>query len=226
MLTLIDYKKLIEEDITNGEPIEIVELNDNYITIIDETEVYREITFYNPLSINTNWIKNKTIITPSADNCEYKIDIEKISNWISKYIEPDFLSILNTIIFLGDNDEDYSYLRNYSNEFYCELQESDLPYDEVMGLSWWSFNKVFIHLGNIHKTVDELIDEGIFEADEKEKEINYGILTTLAHELRHLAQSNPYLPDSILQQRSDDETDAEDYARNLCDRHFECVTLR
>ena len=65
---------------------------------------------------------------------------------------------------------------------------------------------------------------GMWIGSTKEEEArdcyNYGFVTTIIHELRHLAQQNPYLPEDVLQQEDEDEEeDAEMFARNFCDDH-------
>ena len=50
-------------------------------------------------------------------------------------------------------------------------------------------------------------------------------METLVHEIRHLAQANPYLSEELLNQNSNDEQDAEEYARRVVEEHPEYLII-
>lgn len=216
-MDIYDIKQSIQDDIDAGLDISVINEGTDFITIIDSTESSREYTLTNPESITPNWIECKIIETPSASELPYRINIYDLANYIHTHIDSLFLSSLSQIIIIGDNDEDYQYLRNLSYELMRALEESELPYDEL-GMNWWSSSKIIIHMGNIVNLVNDMFNN--LEIDEWDilPEINYAVLTTTLHEIRHLAQSNPYIPQEILCQCSDDEIDAEEYARQLVEQ--------
>ena len=80
---------------------------------------------------------------------------------------------------------------------------------------WYDACKVFVNIEEIIKVTKSMLEEGILYDYEVTDCINQGIIETLIHELRHLAQANPYLPEELLKQKGDDEEDAEQYARTF-----------
>ena len=75
---------------------------------------------------------------------------------------------------------------------------------------------------NIEKCVDEMIEQGEISLYEREDEIEIGIKTTIAHELRHLAQDDPYFDRSqVSWNYRDPEADAEQFARDVVDKYLE-----
>lgn len=219
MVTLDEYRKSIAEDIEEGTQVEIIEDAGSSIKVLDETESYRELMITDPSLITVQWLRDRLIVTPRARELSHVVDEDALCTWLAKNVDPDMMVTLRAIVILGDDyDEDYEYLKTVG-DFAYELEASDLPIDEL-GLHWFSYGKVFAHMGNIIEGVREMADTGDIYPWEDRREVGYGLLTTLVHEIRHLAQANPYLPESVLCQGSDDETDAESYARDVVNAAF------
>lgn len=213
-MNLRDIKESIEEDIASGVPVEIIDESGDCIKVFDDTECGREYALYDPNKIDAGWIAQRIIETPAASSLRYRVSARDLASYLSSNVSPEFMMTLSAIVILGDDyDDDYTYLSGIG-DFKYELEGSDLPVDEL-GLHWYSYNKVFIHMGNIIAAVDEEYEQLRIDEWDILPEINLNVLTTLVHEIRHLAQANPYIPDDVLMQRSDDETDAEEYARRI-----------
>lgn len=213
---LEDIQQFSLED--NGDVVEIIEENDISISIHENIDGHdRDYVITNPAVINKQWIMDRIIVTKSATTLEYQIDIERLSEWIANSIDRNMLMTLDRIIITNNSEDDYDYLVKTDSRFKYMLEVSDLPYENIVGYMWYDYQMVFVNMSAIENTVNEMIEDGYIYAQEKDDEINLGIIMTVAHEIRHLAQANPYLPDALLQQTSDDETDAEEFAKK-------CVT--
>lgn len=212
-----DIKEDVEEYKSEGEDILWIDNEtESSISVYDDVDgCSREYTITDPLRINSEWITDKIIVTDSVQEIG-KINSNEIALWLDKYIDKNMYCTLKNIIFVNDTEKDYDFLANYNEDFHDMLETNDLPIDSI-GLMWFSHQIVLINVGAIEQCTQEMVDDGELYENEKECTVNSGIITTLVHEIRHLAQSNPYLPEEILQQRDDDEIDAENYAIEVCD---------
>lgn len=217
-----EIKKSIKDDATkyaaNEEGVlEITEENDNYIAVYEDIDGFsREYTITNPDVITKEWIKELIIVTDSAKELEFIIDIDKLADFAAS-LDKNMLLTLENIVIVNDAEKDYDYLSALDDSFARMLEVSDLPDEHLVGLMWFSYQKVFVNLGSIIKATNELIDEGTVYDWEKEDSINMGIAVTLVHEIRHLAWANPYLDEDKLNKKSEnEEEDAETYANMVC----------
>lgn len=220
-----DIKKNIKDDVTkyaaNEEGVlEITDENDNHITVYEDIDGFsREYTITNPDAITKEWINERIIVTDSVKELDISINIEKLAEFATS-LDKNMLLTLENIIIVNDAEKDYDYLSALDDEFAQMLEVSDLPDENLVGLMWFSYQKVFLNLGSIIKATDELIEDGIGYDYEREQDINRGIATTLVHEIRHLAQANPYLEANKLNQKGNDEEDAENYADMVCSNNI------
>jgi hypothetical protein len=90
-----------------------------------------------------------------------------------------------------------------------------LPNEALIGTFWATGNAIVVNVDAIVKRTADPLYEGYTHEGDALEVVNTGILQTLAHEIRHLAQSNLYLPDELLQQQGDNEDDAERFARSV-----------
>ena len=211
-------KSSIKEDVSLDEDlIQILEETDSKICVYDDFDGYgREYTITNPLTINENWIKEKIIITKSVSKTGYIINTDLITKWLLENLDKNMYLTLENIVIMNDSEEDFDELPLIDEKFSELLEVNNLPDENLVGLMWYYYQIVFVNIGTIVNTTKEMLEVGdLYEWEEKDT-INSGIISTLVHEIRHLAQANPYLPEDVLNQKSDDETDAEDYARNIC----------
>ena len=167
-----NIKQGIKEDIENGLDITILSEDDEHIKLYDNEEDFsREYTIYNPDIMDAQWIKDRILVTPSAQGLEYKVDVDKLSTWLNSAIDKPMLLTLQNIVFIGDAEQDFDYLDKYSEEFSDQLECSDLPYDNL-GVMWYDACKVFVNIGNVIETTQEMLDEGILYEWEKSDCIN------------------------------------------------------
>lgn len=174
----------------------------------------RDYTIHNPAYIDRQWIHDRIIITPSARKSGFCPDKRKTADWIAKVINPCMLMDMENIVFVADTEQDFEYLQEFG--WGDELETNSLPDGTVVGISWFFHQKAFVNLKAIINDTDEMVNDGIIWEDERSHEIRRGTAMTIAHEIRHIAQANPYLPSDILNQMSDDENDAEEYAETVC----------
>lgn len=218
-LTLKQMKSSITNDITESMDIKIMSETPYSITVYDNADgIYnREYTLTDPAHIDRQWLRNRTIITPDITNLEYKFDIYGLIDQLDATIDKNMLINMDKIIFCTDSDESFDYL---SQSFDTLAEgENDLPYD-MLGIMWHDTSDALINVGEIIKTTKEMAAADEIENYEIKSCINRGVIETLVHEIRHLAQANPYLPEEYLCQETDnDEADAEQYARDFFDSH-------
>lgn len=219
-MTLFEtIKSNIKEDASKDEDLlEIIEDTDEKISVYDNFDGYgREYTITNPEIINETWIKEKIIITKSVPETGYNINTNILTKWLVQNVDKFMYLTLENIVFMADSEKDFDELPLIDNKFSDLLEVNNLPNEDLIGLMWYHYQIVFVNIKAIIDTTKEMLETGdIYEWEERDT-INSGILSTLIHEIRHLAQANPYLPDAILNQNTDDELDAENYAKDICE---------
>ena len=178
----------------------------------------REYTETDPAVINKDWIRDRIIITDSAIELDLHVDPEIMAEWISDSVDATILMTLDHIIITNNSEEDYDFLSMMDDRYAYMLECSDLPGEETAGLMWYNYQMVFVNMGTLVSSADEMVADGLLYEWERNSEINEWVATTVAHEIRHLAQANPFMREDILQQVGDDEADAEEYALRICDR--------
>lgn len=171
-----------------------------------------------------DWLSEKLIVTPEAVKTGV-VTKDSILDFVFNRIPKEAYQNLNKIIVIGDEEKDFDWLSDELERFpdtsYDLLEVHNLPDDNQLGINWHSDSIIVIHVGNIIKTTDEMIEDGDLYEWERNGFIIEGIKTTLAHEIRHLWQSNPYVGEEALQSFLDDpEEDAERFARDVVDGQF------
>ena len=212
-----------ERKLNPEEPmLEIQEVSHEAITVFDmlwseNDPDGRFYTIANPDSLSEKVLMNKLIVPHSASNSAYKVDSEALIHWLYESLPKEMWMTLNKIILVYDDEADFEELYN-RNDIGELLGLHDLTKDGCCGLTWATEDIVVVDVQHIVRfSLDDADKDGLpWYVDE---DINRGIKTTLIHEIRHVAQNNPYLPETILQQESSDEDDAEEYARNFVDKH-------
>lgn len=203
-----------------GDDLFVEKISHKEISVFDmmdgETEELRY-TIRNPEFMTRNWLESKLIITKSARKKKL-INENAIVNWLFSYLPKEMYLTLQQLIFVYNDEKDVDEL--YADERVGELLEiHDLSRQGCLGITWKSECIIVVHLGNILREAVKLLRDGYIYPWEFRDDINNNILATIAHEMRHLAQYNPYLPEEILSQDSDDEDDAENFARDFVENH-------
>ena len=212
-----DTKYNIHKDIAKYEDeIYLIEETDDSITVIDMTDGFeRTYCITDTDAMTKDWLSEKIIITPSAKESGL-IDKDEITNWIFNKIPKETYQTVNKVVFIYNDEKDFDYLCNLKDEDFDNLLEvHDLPSDNQIGINWMTDCYIIIHIGNIVKSSEDMIHNGELYTYEKNDCIKWGIFTTIAHELRHLQQANPYISESV-KFLDDPEEDAEEFARTVC----------
>ena len=216
--------KMIHEDmeLATDDEMSVISEDNNRITIWDyyNDDIDRTYTLTDPDIIDKDYVKDRIIITKSADDL---IDIDKdmISEYLCEYAKNTLIN-LEEIIFINDYDKDFEELYKRKDGYNWQeiLEVNDLPTDNELGIMWFERSMVVVNIGEILKNAEEMAKSGDIYPEDIPKETGIGIITTLLHELRHIEQANPYMPAIEFDQISmDPEADAEEYARNCYDMH-------
>ena len=221
-----DARAAAAED-CNGCYLDIENVSHKCIEVMDwyNHDLDRNYTITNPDYINLDWLKERLVVTKSVSELNYQIDTDALMGYINQFFPKELLTTLNRIVICNDGEKDFDEL--YNNPDFGDMVEiCDLPDadgDRYLGIYWFEFNVVVVNLGGIincakASLAEDIADGFAFESDVVD-DVNRNVIVTLVHELRHLAQGNPYLPKEFLQQESDKEEDAEEFARNLVDEH-------
>lgn len=216
----------IKSDAAQSCNIEILEETETKISVWDNMDLIdREYTITAESEIDRAYYDSRLIFTPSISDLPFSLQRNKILDFLS-ILDAMLSMTLESIVFCNDEEKDFDYLRNLSDEFYSELEVNDLPGESnhLLGINWYTENKVFINVGEIYRSSQDLLANGDLLKSEFLDCVNWGIITTLVHELRHLEQSNPYVPKAEFQMseaetNEDMEDDAENYAKNICAKH-------
>ena len=213
-----DYRQWQKDEDNDCYTFEIVNLSREKVSIFEDFDVSRDYTINNPKFMDRNFLKSRLYVTKTAKKCPLAIDEDKVVDWLFKYLPKHIYLTLEHIIIIYDEDEDFNEVSEKINSEL--LEEHDFPDGRTLGITWLTANSVVVSLKAIEEQTKEMVKDGLLYDDEERDCYNYGFVTTLIHELRHLAQQNPYLPEDVLQQEDEDEEeDAEMFARNFCDNH-------
>ncbi len=215
--TLRDYRLSVEDDIDAGLPIKILETNKESLVI--KNNAYcdnRVIKITNPSLINENWIKGKIAVTPSVGDLGYELDIDEIANYLNKNVNHHYLLTLEGLAFCNDTLRDKKYLSDQDNGYRISSKINALPKNGCIGTLWSDSNRILINVGEIVNLANQMAEEHKIEDWEKVDVINEEIGLSILYEIRCLAQSNPYIPEEIFNQKyMDISDDAEHYAKEI-----------
>lgn len=205
----------IQKDVEDGD-FEILEQTDHSICVWDNLDIIdREYTITNPNKIDRAFLENRIVFTPSLATLPFCLQKENLLRLLESADKRLFMT-LNNIVFCNDIEEDYDYLSQLNEDYAQELEVSDLPEQGTLGIHWYCYNKVLINVGAIFQETIQMAKDGDIYPYEIHNCLEWGIITTLFHELRHLEQANPYLPEELFK-IEDKEEDAEIYARTFAD---------
>lgn len=216
VMTLRDYKSSVEDDINMGLPVKILKATRKSLVVEDLTEYDRILEITNPELIDKEWIKQKIVVTPGANSLGYNLDVDEIASYLASNVKRNYMVTLDGIVFCDGSNKDWEYLHSLNDEYKRQAEVNAFPNHKVIGIFWYDSSKVLVNVEAIVKSTNLMIKNGELEEWEKEDVINEGLMMTLLHEIRHLAQANPYLPEEILNQEyEDNEIDAEEYAKEI-----------
>lgn len=215
--TLRDYRLSVEDDIDAGLPIKILKTNKEALVIEDNTCCdNRVIKITNPSLINENWIKEKITVSPSVSDLKYELDIDEIANYLIRNVNHHYLLTLEGVAFCNDTLKDKKYLSDQDNGYRISSKINALPKNGCIGTLWSDSNRILINVGEIVNLVNQMAEEHKIEDWEKVDVINEEIGLSILYEIRCLAQSNPYIPEEIFNQKyMDISDDAEHYAKEI-----------
>ena len=203
-----DIKDLAKE---NPDTVFIYDEGDNFIEYEEDGRVAR---YEDMENITADWIKEHIVVASSVKD----LDIDDIAGFIYEYIPKEMCQSLNHLVFIQDEEEDFDEMMDKLESVtgYPLLECHDFPSEDQLGILWSNDCTIIVHIGNIIKGVKDMIDNGdIYEWEEK-SETDIGIKSTIAHEIRHLAQDDPFCKECY----TDPEEDAEQFARDVMDAYL------
>lgn len=118
------------------------------------------------------------------------------------------LTTLSAVFFLED-EGDLQALYEFSGDEYA-LECIDM--DEYIGLMWFYQNIVLVNV----RAIIQVSQDVCLPGEDPAREIEIGVLSTLAHELRHLMLDTNVLLDAEMQQYAD-EGSVEEYGNKFAE---------
>ena len=213
-----DLKKEIHEDAKHDpDNFFILDEGADFIEYEDETVCGRLCRYEDMSKIDPKeWIQKHIRLGSSVTD----LDIDDIAGFVSENINKDMYRTLHYLVFIRDEEHDFDELvgKLESISGYPLLEVHDFPAGGQLGITWANDCCAIIHIGNIEKAVDQMIQEGLLGSWERRREIDIGIKSTIAHEIRHLAQGDIYLEG--VEFLPDPEEDAEGFARETMDSYL------
>ena len=231
-----DVKKVREEelDCDSGEFIELYSVSHKNVEVMDMTDYpfSNVLTIHNPKYMDKEFLRKRIQFTKSASNYsgEFKINQEKLLDWLYRNIPKHIYMSLERIVITNDSEKDFDEL--YEDDFMRDvfLAGHDLPDEDghCFGINFTEFSILAISIKAIEKSVykEAEIDKLYGMHHDEKYDFNRQLLLTIIHELRHLAQHNIFLPENILNQiDDDDEYDAEQFAEDIYNKNPDYVLM-
>ena len=208
-----DIYTRIASDIASNAPVCLLEEFEDEIRIVDDSELTdRVIRYIQHARIRTEWLEERILVTDSAKKCSRTVDPHALAEYLFHSVKKDFLQTLEHIVIMADVEADWDEINLEDWHGNRILDVCDLPDKDLLGIAWTQYQTVVINLDSIIRTAKEVCDSYGWDVD---SEVNTGIVTTILHELVHLAQADPYLPKSALKGLPvEPEEQAETWARN------------
>ena len=192
------------------ETVEILSQTPDYITVYDMKDD-RELK-YRIGPMDDVWLESILHFSPKIEPSE-KDAVHDAVIWVLRNIDPNMLVLLKAVyIVVGEEDE--AFVAKCSD---CEIDEipDNALSENILGLMWWSESSVFIHFNAIKKCVEEeCVQYG--EWRQYNRLLFEAITTTMAHELRHLGLSNPFLDEKQYPASEETEEAVEQWALAFC----------
>lgn len=217
--TLRGIREAIQADIDLGELIYIMDESENELTVVDNTEdTDRAIRYVSHDKITPTWLEERIVTTYSAGWYDQAVDPCALAEYLSRTVDKHILQTLEYIVIVSaDTERDWDELFPILKDRHGNpiLEVCDLP-DECVGIQWAEYQTVVVNLGNIIELSKELCSDGFSDVA---TETNIGVITTVLHELFHMAQNDPYAPEELFQGLPvDPEDQAEAWARKILRR--------
>lgn len=221
---LNDLKKDQEE--YEGQ-FEVLEESDTSVCVWDDLSDGPDRCYIitDPGIIDAKFLKEKIIVSPGAR--PYNLDMDTIADYLYKNVSPEHFMTLQNIIFITGSEEDWEFLHDIE-EYEQACETNDIPDNPLFGIMWYCDSAVLINPESIQNAIEKAImkeadgyipdDEHYIYPWEEESEFARQVMLTLIHEIRHLAQENPYFPDEQ-EFGIYPEEDAEDFAREIVESH-------
>ena len=209
-------KYVADDDYSEGdEYLAVEDESETHISVYDDLNAARDhrYTIMNPKFLDEDALKSK-ILTSASLRRECNLDVDAIAKWIYSELPQETYLTLNKLVLMYDEEEDFDEFAE-DDEFGDVFDSGSYwPDNGMLGITWWEFSICVVNVKSIiescfkHELVDEQHPLGI--------ELNRQIFATIAHEFRHLAQANPYLPEEVFDRIDDDnEVDAEEFAHDI-----------
>ncbi len=158
----------------------------------------------NPALIDLEWIEERMVVLSEAE--PFRINENLFAEWLTECVSKWMVMSLRAIVFCGSNDAPPSEIDGF-DEFFGLPSCADMPEEGELGIALSDYGLVLVNV------------EAHFSVCDVRESVMDDIAVTLVHEIRHLAQANPYLPDYLMRQWGTEENDAESFARNFCARY-------
>ena len=170
----------------------------------------KDIAFTPQEMMDEAWFLDKTH-TPKSSQClGYSLNYEKLCKFAFAHLDKELLTTLSAVFFLED-ETDLQDLYEFSGDEYA-LECIDM--DECIGLMWFYRNIVLVNV----RTIIQVSQDVCLPGEDPAREIEIGVLSTLAHELRHLMLDTNVLLDAEMQQYAD-ERSVEEYGNKFAELH-------
>lgn len=210
----------VQKDIDAGEPIYVLEKSDSDFVIVDDTmNRGRAIRYCHHDKITANWLEERILISSTAKQHTHSIDPCALAEYLSHAVDRNILQTLEYIVIVADAEQDW-------DEFFPVLEDRHgnpilevcaLPDEGQLGISWVEYQIVVVNLEEIVATAKVLCADMFSDF---ETEVNIGVLTTVLHELFHLAQNDPYVSEEVFDGLPKDvEEQAETWAINTFEEY-------
>lgn len=213
-------REAVQADIDLGEPIYILDESKDEFTVVDDTEgTDRAIRYISHDKVTTAWLEEHILITYQAGWYDQTVDLHALAEYLATNVDRHILQTLEYIVIVSaDTERDWDELFPILEDRHGNpiLEVCDLP-DEGLGIQWAEYQTVVINLGNIIEASKGLCADGFSDVA---TETNIGVITTVLHELFHMAQNDPYAPEELFHGLPQDpETQAEEWAREIWEKN-------
>lgn len=213
-------RKAVQSDIDAGEPLYILEESKEEFVVVDDTEgMSRAIRYVRHDKITPDWLEEHILMSSMVSWFDHAVDPHSLAEYIFRAVDRHILQTLEYIVIIADADRDWDELFPVLEDRHGNpiLDCCDLPDDGMLGVELAEYQTVVINLDEIVRSSKEICAEGFSNLD---TEVNLGVITTVLHELFHMAQNDPYASEELFQGLPQDpEAQAEAWARRTFEEH-------
>lgn len=213
-------RKAVQSDIDAGKPLYILEESKEEFVVVDDTVgMSRAIRYVRHDKITPDWLEEHILMSSMVNWFDHAVDPHSLAEYIFRAVDRHILQTLEYIVIIADADRDWDELFPVLEDRHGNpiLDCCDLPDDGMLGVELAEYQTVVINLDEIVRSSKEICAEGFSNLD---TEVNLGVITTVLHELFHMAQNDPYAPEELFQGLPQDpEAQAEAWARRTFEEH-------